>query len=149
MGWFLLVFIIAVIAAWFYASDENIDYIRAAYVIPIIIIIIVFIYCICTDSFNDFTFVLVFGCFPVLCLFGYAVEKKCGVSAQGCEKCGRKDSWHVKVAYTECLDRVYKGQDKYGHAVYHEVQDVYYHGRCDNCGHESDFVKRETHDVTY
>lgn len=148
MGWLFLIFIIVLISAWFFANDENIDWIRAAYVVLFIVSLIVTIYAFCANTANDFTMFCFFSLF-FLGLFGYAVEKKCGVTAQGCEKCGRKDSWHVKVAYTECLDRVYKGQDKYGHAVYHEVQDVYYHGRCDNCGHESDFVKRETHDVTY
>lgn len=148
MGWLILILIIAAISAWYYATDENVDYIRAGYVIPFIIFLIIVIYGLCTDNFSDFTMFCFFGLF-ILGIFGYAVEKKCGVSAQGCKECGRKDSWHIKAEGKDVIDRVYKGQDKYGNAVYYEVADVYYHGRCDNCGYEEEWVERESGNTTY
>lgn len=149
MGWLILILIIAAISAWYYATDENIDYIRAGYFIPFIICLISDIYSLFStgdpSGFQEFCFAGTI----ILGIFGYAVEKKCGVSAQGCKECGRKDSWHIKAEGKDVIDRVYKGQDKNGNAMYYEVADIYFHGRCDNCGYEEEWVERKSGNTTY
>lgn len=148
------VFIILLIAAAIYvgviANDENIDILR----IGALIIFIPALFCLIyfgffCSSYHDTALSVSMSLVLVLGILGYVTEKKCGFLAQGCKKCGRKDSWHIKAEGKDVIDRVYKGQDKNGNAVYYEVADIYFHGRCDNCGYEEEWVERKSRNTTY
>lgn len=148
------IFVILLIAAAIYvgviAKDDNVDILR----IGALIIFIPALFCLIyfgffSSSYHHTAIGVSMYLVIVLGILGYVTEKRCGFLAHGCPKCHRKDSWHTKLVGSDLIDRVFKGHDRNGNAVYFETRDNYYHSKCDNCGHEYDFVKRESRDRSY